>query len=48
MVHYFADSYKMNTTSIYVEIGGVRYHATDIPTNNKAKYSFINAKNSLE
>ena len=32
LVHYYADSYKINTTSMYVEIGGIRYHATDIPT----------------
>ena len=33
---------------MYVEIGGIRYHASDIPFAAKNLASFINAKNSIE
>jgi len=46
-VHYYHDSYRINTSSIYVEIGGKRFKQSDIPINNKENASFINAQNSI-
>ena len=34
-VHYYHDSYKINTSSIYIELGGKRFKQSDIPINNK-------------
>ena len=46
-VHYYHDSYRINTSSIYVEIGGKRFKQSDIPINDKEKASYINAQNSI-
>jgi hypothetical protein len=46
-VHYYHDSYRINTSSIYVELGGKRFKQSDIPINNKEKAAFINAQNSV-
>jgi len=42
-VHYYHDSYRLNTQSIYVELGGKRFKQSDIPLNAKEKVAFINA-----
>ena len=42
-VHYYHDSYRINTQSIYVELGGKRFKQSDIPLNAKETASFINA-----
>jgi hypothetical protein len=34
-VHYYHDSYRLNTQSIYVELGGKRFKQSDIPLNAK-------------
>ena len=34
-VHYYHDSYRLNTSSIYVELGGKRFKKSDIKINNK-------------
>jgi len=47
-VHYYHDSYKLNTSSIYVEVNGHRYKQTDIPIASKESASFINAQNSVQ
>tara|TARA_R110002153_G_scaffold271054_1_gene438013 strand:+ start:813 stop:1091 length:279 start_codon:yes stop_codon:yes gene_type:complete len=48
LVHYLHDSYKIDCDSMYVEVGGVRYHGTDIPIPSKYLASFLNARNSIE
>lgn len=45
--HYYHDSYRINTQSIYIEIGGKRFKQSDIPITNKEKAAFINAQNSI-
>lgn len=46
-VHYYHDSYRINTSSIYVELGGKRFKQSDIPINNKSTAAFINAQNAV-
>ena len=46
-VHYYHDSYRINTQSVYVELGGKRFKQSDIPINDKEFASFINAQNSV-
>lgn len=46
-VHYYHDSYRINTQSIYIEMGGKRFKQSDIPLSEKEKASFINAQNSI-
>lgn len=41
--HYYHDSYRINTQSVYVELGGKRFKQSDIPINDKEKASYINA-----
>ena len=48
LVQYYHDSYNIKTNSIYVEINGIRYHATDIPMENKQLAAYLNATNSLD
>ena len=46
-IHYYHDSFRINTSSIYVELGGKRFKQSDIPINIKEKAAFINAQNSV-
>ena len=34
-VHYYHDSYRINTQSLYVELGGKRFKQSDIPITDK-------------